>query len=81
MYYMSTRNTELKLKSAEAIKKGLSDDGGLFVPSEFPTVSTAEIKKMVNMNYIDRAKLVLKKFLTDFTAAEISKCVEGAYGT
>lgn len=81
MYYMSTRNTELKLKSAEAIKKGLSDDGGLFVPSEFPTVSTAEIKQMVNMNYIDRAKLVLKKFLTDFTAAEISKCVEGAYGT
>ena len=81
MYYMSTRNTELKLKSAEAIKKGLSDDGGLFVPSEFPTVSNAEIKKMVNMNYIDRAKLVLKKFLTDFTAAEISKCVEGAYGT
>lgn len=81
MYYMSTRNTELKLKSAEAIKKGLSDDGGLFVPSEFPTVSTAEIKKMVNMNYIDRAKLVLKKFLNDFTAAEISKCVEGAYGT
>lgn len=81
MYYMSTRNTELKLKSAEAIKKGLSDDGGLFVPSEFPTVSTAEIKKMVNMNYIDRAKLVLKKFLTDFTAAEISKCVDGAYGT
>ena len=81
MYYMSTRNTELKLKSAEAIKKGLSDDGGLFVPSEFPTVSTAEIKKMVNMSYIDRAKLVLKKFLTDFTAAEISKCVEGAYGT
>ena len=81
MYYMSTRNTELKLKSAEAIKKGLSDDGGLFVPSEFPTVSTAEIKKMVNMSYIDRAKLVLKKFLTDFTTAEISKCVEGAYGT
>ena len=81
MYYMSTRNTEIKLKSAEAIKKGLSDDGGLFVPSEFPTVSNAEIKKMVNMNYIDRAKLVLKKFLTDFTAAEISKCVEGAYGT
>lgn len=81
MYYMSTRNTELKLKSAEAIKKGLSDDGGLFVPSEFPSVSSAEIAKMVNMNYIDRAKLILKKFLTDFTAAEISKCVEGAYGT
>lgn len=81
MYYMSTRNSELKLKSAEAIKKGLSDDGGLFVPSEIPSLSKAEITKMIRMSYIDRAKLILKKFLTDFTAAEISDCVEGAYGT
>lgn len=80
MYYMSTRDTGLKLKSAEAIKKGLSDDGGLFVPSEIPSLSQAEIKKMVGMSYIDRANLILKKYLTDFTKAEISACTEGAYG-
>lgn len=36
MNYISTRNKNVKLTSAEAIKKGLSDDGGLFVPDEFP---------------------------------------------
>lgn len=80
MNYMSTRNTELKLKAAEAIKKGLSDDGGLFVPEEIPALTTAEIKKMLGKSYIERANMVLKKYLTDFTAAEISACTKGAYG-
>ncbi len=80
MYYKSTRNAELQLKSAEAIKKGLSEDGGLFVPEEIPALTAAELTKMVSMSYIERANLVLKKYLTDFTAKEISACTEGAYG-
>ncbi len=80
MNYISTRNSELKLKSSEAIKKGLSDDGGLFVPEEFPKITETELKKMLTMSYIERANLVLKKFLTDFTAKEISDCTTGAYG-
>lgn len=80
MNYISTRNTELKLKSAEAIKKGLSEDGGLFVPAEIPELTDAEIKKMINMSYIERANLVLKKYLTDFTEKEIAQCTNGAYG-
>lgn len=81
MYYMSTRNTDLKFKSAEAIKKGLSEDGGLFVPSEIPKITKDEISKLKDMTYIERAKYVLKKYLTDFSAKELSDCVEGAYGT
>ncbi len=80
MYYMSTRNTDLEFKSAEAIKKGLSEDGGLFVPVDIPKLTKTEIKKMVDMSYIERANAVLKKYLTDFTTAEISACTEGAYG-
>ena len=80
MYYMSTRNADLKLKSAEVIIKGLSEEGGLFVPCEIPKITKAELKKMADMSYIERANLVLKKYLTDFTDAEISACTEGAYG-
>jgi len=80
MFYKSTRNAELKLKSAEAIKKGLSEEGGLFVPEEIPVLTQQELDSMVSMSYIDRANLVLKKYLTDFTAKEISACTEGAYG-
>ena len=80
MYYMSTRNSDLKLKSAEVIIKGLSEEGGLFVPCEIPKITKAELKKMADMSYIERANLVLKKYLTDFTDKEISACTEGAYG-
>lgn len=81
MHYISTRDTELKLKSAEAIKKGLSKEGGLFVPAEIPKLTEAEIKKMVGMSYVERANLVLKKYLTDFTDKEISECTSKAYGS
>ena len=80
MYYMSTRDTNLKFESAQAIKKGLSEDGGLFVPNEIPSITKSEIKKMIGMSYIERANLVLKKYLTDFTDEEISACTKGAYG-
>ncbi len=81
MNYISTRNKELKLTSAEAIKKGLSDDGGLFVPSEFPKIKKADIEELLGKSYIERANFVLGKYLTDFTKDEIEKCTEGAYGT
>ncbi len=80
MYYMSTRDAGLKFTSAEAIKKGLSEDGGLFVPAKIPALTKTEIKKMIGMSYIERANLVLKKFLTDFTDEEIAACTNGAYG-
>ncbi len=81
MYYKSTRNAELKMKSAEVIKKGLSEEGGLFVPEEIPVLSKAEMKKMISSSYVERANLILKKYLTDFTAGELSACTEAAYGS
>ena len=80
MYYYSTRNKKLKLTSAEAIKKGLSEEGGLFVPSELPKITSKDIDNLVGKSYIDRANYILKLFLTDFTSAELSKCTSGAYG-
>ena len=79
MQYQSTRNNALTLTSAEAIKKGLSDEGGLFVPDSIPKVSLDEIAGMKGMNYRERAQFVLSKYLTDFTAEELKYCVENAY--
>lgn len=79
MLYTSTRNNSLRISSAEAIAKGISDDGGLFVPVELPQFSIEKISSMVSMPYIDRAKTILKEFLTDFTEEEIDYCVNGAY--
>lgn len=79
MQYQSTRNKALKISSAEAIKQGLSQDGGLFVPEEIPAVTLEEIGSLADCSYRERAYLVLKKFLTDFTDEELNYCIENAY--
>ncbi len=79
MYYKSTRNSNVRITSAEAIVKGISDDGGLFVPSDIPSISMEEIVKLGDMSYSERAACIFAKYLTDFTDAEIRYCTDNAY--
>ena len=79
MLYTSTRDNSIRVSAAQAIAQGISEEGGLFVPVELPQFSIEKISSMISMSYIDRAKTVLKEFLTDFTEEELSYCVEGAY--
>ena len=79
MLYTSTRNKNIKVSAAQAIAQGISEEGGLFVPCELPQFDMNKIGSMVNMTYIERAKTVLKEFLTDFTDEELDFCVNGAY--
>ena len=79
MYYKSTRNSSVNVSSAQAIAQGISKDGGLFVPSEIPSLSLDEIKSLGDKSYSERAFFVFSKFLTDFADAEIKYCVENAY--
>ncbi|MDE7304235.1 MAG: threonine synthase [Oscillospiraceae bacterium] len=79
MYYKSTRDSGVKMTSAEAIVQGISADGGLFVPSEIPAISMDEIVKLGDMSYSDRAAYIFAKYLTDFTDAEIRYCTDNAY--
>lgn len=79
MQYQSTRDKNIRVESALAIKTGLSADGGLFVPCAIPHITEDEIKLMSTMNYNERAVKILSYFLTDFTLAEIVDCVDKAY--
>ncbi len=79
MLYTSTRDNSLRVEASEAITRGISAEGGLFVPVEIPSLSMDDIKEMIPMSYIERAKKVLSLYLTDFTAEEIDYCVSGAY--
>lgn len=79
MYYKSTRDSSVKISSAEAIVQGISKDGGLFVPSEIPSMTMDEIVKLGDMSYPERAANIFAKFLTDFSEAEIRYCTDNAY--
>lgn len=79
MFYKSTRNSKVNISSAQAIAQGISSDGGLFVPSEIPSLSFDEITKLGKMKYTERAAYIFAKYLTDFTETEIKYCVDNAY--
>ncbi len=81
MFYNSTRNSNVKVSSAEAITQGISVEGGLFVPESIPVLSPDEIKAIGDMKYADRAAYVFLKYLTDFTETEIHYCTDNAYST
>lgn len=79
MLYTSTRDNSIKVTASQAIAQGISEEGGLFVPCELPEFSLDKITSMISMSYIERAKTVLREFLTDFTEDELDYCVNGAY--
>ena len=79
MMYNSTTDKNLRVSAAQAIAQGISEDGGLFVPSEIPKYSEKDMKDLLKMDYRGRAKKILRDYLSGFTAEEVDWCVEKAY--
>ena len=63
MKFISTRNEKFSVSADRAIVTGLAPDGGLFVPSEFPSVSADEF---LGLDYEQMANLILGKYLPEF---------------
>lgn len=80
MKYYSTRNTSNRVSAAQAIAQGLASDGGLFVPESIPHMDMEEIRSLCNMDYREKAALIMGKYLEEFTAEEINDYVNRAYG-
>ena len=76
--YNSTRSKSASVKASEAILKGLSDDGGLFVPDHIPALDKS-LKELAEMTYQQVAYEVMKLYLTDFTEEDLKTCIERAY--
>ncbi len=76
--YNSTRSAGNPVKASIAILKGLSDDGGLFVPDHIPALDKT-LKELSGMSYQEVAYEVMKLFLTDFTEEELKNCINKAY--
>ncbi len=77
MDYISTRGTE-SYQSHCAILKGIADDGGLFVPSSFPSLKAEDIDRLADLDYAARATFVLGSYLTDFDRKDILKYATSA---
>jgi threonine synthase len=76
--YVGTRNKSITATASEAILKGICDDGGLFIPEEFPVLDKS-LEELSTLSYQDLAYEILKLFLTDFTEEELRYCINNAY--
>lgn len=76
--YESTRSKAAKVTASQAILKGLSDDGGLFVPDHIPGLDRT-FREFAGMTYRQTAYEIMKLFLSDFTEQELKSCIDNAY--
>ena len=79
MNYQSTRNRKIQLPSMEAIKRGISDEGGLFVPEDIPAFQSDRLKELIDADYRQRAAEILGLYLTDYSREDLAQCVNSAY--
>lgn len=77
--YESTRGGKDSISSAEAIKRGISPNGGLYVPQQIKEFNMKEINDLVDKSYTQRAAFILKQFLDDYSDEELVDCVNKAY--
>ena len=79
MKYVCTRNENENVTAAQAICRGISPSGGLYVPETFPAYGEEDFQKLQKMSYPQRAAYIMKDFLTDFTPEEVAACAQAAY--
>ena len=77
--FHSTRSTTDSLTSKQAIRKGIADDGGLFVTDALGDTQI-DVASLAGKSYQQIAQEVLGALLPDFTDDELSQCVRDAYG-
>ena len=79
MKYHSTRDSARLVSDAEAIVAGLAPDGGLFLPTEIPTLGAGELATLTGEAYDVRAARIMSKFLTSFSYDELLSYTRLAY--
>lgn len=77
--FHSTRSTTDSLTSKQAIRKGIADDGGLFVTDALGDTQI-DVTSLAGKSYQQIAQEVLGALLPDFTDDELAQCVRDAYG-
>ena len=80
MKYYSTRDKNVSLSAAEAVKMGLSRDGGLLTPTQIPQIDRAFLERLIPIEYAQRAAKVMALYLTDYSEEELLTFGRNAYG-
>jgi len=82
MEYISTRGTAPTLTFKQTLLVGLAEDGGLYVPREWPHFSAEKIRSFKGMGYCEVAFHVIKAFVDgEIDDAPLREMIDDAYAT
>ena len=82
MEYLSTRNDKISFKFEHIFIKGLSEDGGLFLPKKIEKFSEKEFSNLKALSYVDLATEIIYKFIGDFCSKEkLHEIVKKSYSS
>ena len=80
MIYVSTRGEAPELAFDDVLLAGLADDGGLYVPAEWPRFSADEFAAMAGLSYAEIAYRVIRPFVGGTIAdTELKRMVDDTY--
>ena len=81
MQYVSTRATPASQPQqfSSILLGGLAPDGGLYLPAEYPQVTSAELDSWRKLSYADLAYAIVKKFATDIPDADLKALTTRTY--
>ena len=79
--YVSTRDITGggAVPSAEAIRRGIAPDGGLYMPSSLPRFGIDALSQISKLDYPGRAAFILRRYLTDYADDELLEAAKAAY--
>ena len=81
MDFISTRGSAPALDFAGATLAGLANDGGLYLPREWPRFSAAEIAAMAGLPYAELAARIMQPFVEgSLTPERLRELTSAAYG-
>ena len=78
--YHSTRSSDHTVLAKQAILQGIAPDGGLYIQDSIGEKSL-DLAKVCAQGFKATAFDVLSALLDDYSAEELTRCIEGAYGS
>jgi threonine synthase len=79
MQYVSTRGHSATPTFSDILLGGLAPDGGLYLPVQYPQVTSTELDAWRNLSYAELAYEVLRKFATDIPDADLKALTQKTY--
>lgn len=73
MRYTSTRDNKIDITGTQAIIKGMSGEGGLFVPREIPKI---DIEGFLDLNYLEIAVKILEIYFPEIPRTTLERIVD-----